>query len=200
MTGSNNPRFQLLIGWCCLMSAGLLMMTVFLAIKEQPNTNTTGKEPNQSVNSMSYSASLKGSPPLFKDYIRLIKADDHKYWMCGFPCENSSIALKKNISVEITISGLYFINAQFLFTKSYTQNPENRKPLSAILLRNQVHGKTEKKLSEVKRYEEGSLSLIRMVHLTNGDSIRLDVQSHSMELTTDECHTYWEITLLSNQL
>ncbi|XP_065136148.1 lymphotoxin-alpha isoform X2 [Paramisgurnus dabryanus] len=195
MTGSNNPRFRLLIGWCCLMSAALLMMTVFVAIKKQPNTNTT-------VNCMPDRDPLKGSPPgqSFKDYIRLIKADDQKSWMCSFPCENSSLALKKNISVEITISGLYFINAQFLFTKSRTQNPENKKrEISAILLRNQVHGKGEKKLSEVKRHEEGSVSLIRMVYLKNGDSIRLDVQPHSMELTTDEYNTYWEITLLSNQ-
>lgn len=33
MTSSNNPRFRLLVGWCCLMTSALLIVTVYLAIE-----------------------------------------------------------------------------------------------------------------------------------------------------------------------
>lgn len=60
------------------------------------------------------------------------------------------------------------------------------------MLRNKGNGKSEKKLSEVTRYDEGSVSLNRMVHLMKEDSISLII-SEPMMLLTEDCDTYWEI-------
>ncbi|XP_051521718.1 uncharacterized protein LOC127422324 [Myxocyprinus asiaticus] len=204
MTGSSNPRFRLMIGWCCLMSAALIIMTVILATKtgchNEHNTNKTAnryKEHSSKENDTPLKDQMIGFLPgqSFKDYIRLISdsvGDSQKSWICSPTplCDSSSFSLN-NSSVEIKTSGLYYIHAQVGFDLSQRHNQVTKKPETITLVKN---GK--RKLSEVKRYEAGSVSMIRIVQLKEGDSIGLDIQVASMILSTEDSHTYWEILLL----
>ncbi|XP_051535721.1 uncharacterized protein LOC127430185 [Myxocyprinus asiaticus] len=209
MTSSSNPRFRLMIGWCCLMSAALIIMTAFLATKtschKELNTNKTiigYKEHSSKENDTPHADRITGSllGQSFKDYIRLIR--EERSWICShIPlCESSSLSLKDN-TVEITTSGLYYIHAQVDFRKpSQANNQVMKKPGTITLVRNdQIEGaKQLRKLSEVTRYEAGSASIIRMVQLEKGDTISLDIQESSMVLSTEDSNTYWEIILLSH--
>ncbi|XP_057207695.1 lymphotoxin-alpha [Triplophysa rosa] len=193
MTGSNHPRFRLLIGWCCLMSAAILIMTAFLAItKKELNTCSEAVTPHNDKQ--------KGFPPgQSVSYIRLIW-DDQKSWICSSPCENSSLSLESD-ALKIKVNGLYYINAQVSFTntdKSKANQSKQEGKETVTLLRNKRDGKSKKKLTEVIRYEEGSVSINRMVYLTAGDSISLIIPQ-SMTLLKNEWETYWEIFSLSNQ-
>ncbi|XP_051963758.1 uncharacterized protein LOC127630292 [Xyrauchen texanus] len=203
MTDSSNPRFRLMIGWCCLMSAALIIMTVILATKtschNEHNTKKTAnryKEHSSKENDTPLKGQMIGFQPghSFKDYIRLISGDIQKSWICSPTplCESSSLSLKNN-SVEIKTSGFYYIHAQVGFELNQQHNQMRKKPETITLVKN---GKI--KLSEVKRYEAGSVSMIRMVQLKKGDSIKLEIQNLyiSMILSTEDSHTYWEIILL----
>ncbi|KAI7801144.1 lymphotoxin alpha [Triplophysa rosa] len=142
----------------------------------------------------------KGFPPgQSVSYIRLIW-DDQKSWICSSPCENSSLSLESD-ALKIKVNGLYYINAQVSFTntdKSKANQSKQEGKETVTLLRNKRDGKSKKKLTEVIRYEEGSVSINRMVYLTAGDSISLIIPQ-SMTLLKNEWETYWEIFSLSNQ-
>ncbi|XP_051965918.1 uncharacterized protein LOC127631704 [Xyrauchen texanus] len=208
MTSSSNPRFRLMIGWCCLMSAALIIMTAFLATKtgcnKELNTNKTTigyKEHSKKDNDNPHADKIIDSSHglSIKDYIRLIR--DKKSWICShIPlCESSSSSLKNN-TVEITTGGLFYIHAQVEFRKaSNSINQEIKNPGTIILVRNERKdgAKRLRKLSEVTRYEAGSVSIIRMVQLDEGDTISLYIEESSMVLLTEDSNTYWEILLLS---
>ncbi|XP_056330298.1 lymphotoxin-alpha [Danio aesculapii] len=200
MTGQSNPRFRLLIGWCCLMSSALLTMTVYLATSsiKQSETNTTTSGHLNSAGLQEKRVQNSELPALdVYDYIRLLK-DKEKIWICTQPCESKTLKLN-NSSVEIAKSGLYHIHAQVSFKRQEkTQETKKTSQKNTInLIKNKGLG-AQKKLSEVISFEPGTLRLIRLVKLKEGDSISLDI-TQSMSILEDEYHTYWEIILLNEK-
>ncbi|NP_001019992.1 lymphotoxin-alpha isoform X1 [Danio rerio] len=201
MTGQSNPRFRLLIGWCCLMSSALLMMTVYLATSsnKQSETNTTTSEHHSSAGPQEKRVQFSELQALnVIDYIRLLK-DKKKIWICTQPCKSKRLKLN-NSSVEIASTGLYHIHAQVGFKRhESTQETKKTPQKNTINLIKNKGLSAQKKLSEVISFEPGTLRLIRLVKLKEGDSISLDInyQNQSMSLLEDEYHTYWEIILLN---
>ncbi|KAK9962431.1 hypothetical protein ABG768_007800 [Culter alburnus] len=184
MTSSNNPRFRLLVGWCCLMTSALLIVTVYLAIENFENIYVA----------------LSGSPygPSFNDYIHLIR-DLEKNWICSDSRQRSFLSLN-NGTVNITTSGLYYIHAQVTFQKpSHQTTPKTKNEANVYLLKNSGPGTQARKLSEVIGYEPGSLTMIRMVRLTEGESISLNIEPGSLVLSSNDYHTYWEILLYNKE-
>ncbi|XP_056126756.1 lymphotoxin-alpha [Rhinichthys klamathensis goyatoka] len=194
MTGSNNPRFRLLVGWCCLMSSALLIMTVYLgtSLHKKSETNKTGNEESNSTETITKPGQLIGSHYglSFNDYISLIR-DKNETWICSDSCESRSLSLNNN-TVEIKTSGFYYIHAQVIFDKAIHQT---KKQARVILLKNRGPATQVRKLSEGIRFEPGTLTMIRLVMLTKGESISLDIQPESLRLSIEACHTYWEILL-----
>uniref|UniRef100_A0A8C1KUI9 Lymphotoxin alpha (TNF superfamily, member 1) n=1 Tax=Cyprinus carpio TaxID=7962 RepID=A0A8C1KUI9_CYPCA len=174
MTSSSHPWFRLLIGWCCLMSSALLIMTVYLA--------------NFETNLVALSDFWHG--PSFSDYIRLIR-DKEKTWICSKPCESSFVSLE-NSTVVVTVSGLYYFHAQVYF-KQITQT--NEMP-TVTLIKNKGPGTELRKLSEVKRNGPGSLTMICLVKLNKGDSISLNI-NHINGLSGEDYDTFLEIILFN---
>ncbi|XP_067220495.1 lymphotoxin-alpha [Chanodichthys erythropterus] len=199
MTSSNNPRFRLLVGWCCLMTSALLIVTVYLAIEHLQKTHdTTGNKSNSTENSKT--DQQIGSPydPSFNDYIHLIR-DLKKNWICSDSRQRSFLSLN-NGTVNITTSGLYYIHAQVTFQKpSHQSTPKTKNEANFYLLKNSGPGTQARKLSEVIGYEPGSLTMIRMVRLTEGESISLNIEPGSLVLSSNDYHTYWEILLYNKE-
>lgn len=63
------------------------------------------------------------------------------------------------------------------------------------MIKNKGPATQVRKLSEIIGFEPGTLTMIRLVKLTNGESISLNIQPESLRLSTEACHTYWEIWL-----
>uniref|UniRef100_A0A8C1IV25 Uncharacterized LOC109090918 n=2 Tax=Cyprinus carpio TaxID=7962 RepID=A0A8C1IV25_CYPCA len=184
MTSASHPRFRLLIGWCCLMSSALLIMTVYLAIrtKWEKKSETSDKETNSTAISGNTDQRI-GLPPglSINDYIHLIR-DSKEIWICH-PCTSSSFT-PKNSTVEITVSGLYFFHAQVTFL-----NPNKA---SVTLLKNKGPGTQKRILSKVKHDRSGTATMIRLVELKKGDSISLEIEPTN-SISRLDSDTYWEI-------
>jgi len=122
-------------------------------------------------------------------------SDKNETWICD-SCDSSSLSLNNN-TVEIKTSGFYYIHAQVIFDKRSSSTSQPKKQQArVILLKNKGPATQVRKLSEVIRFEPGTLTMIRLVMLTKGESIRLDVQPESLHLSIEACHTYWEILYL----
>ncbi len=98
-------------------------------------------------------------------------------------CHSCSLLLHDN-SILCKTDGLFFIYAQVTFSK----HPKKNLTKSVILKRNAVLGKTVKKLVEgtFPHTTEGSVWVAKIVSLTNGDSISLDITD---DFLTDS--TFW---------
>ncbi|XP_067306457.1 lymphotoxin-alpha isoform X1 [Pseudorasbora parva] len=199
MNSSNNPRFRLLVGWCCLMTSALLILSVYVgtrpqnkskSITEKDKTNLTA---NQQINTKPDQLIGSQYGPSFNDYIRLIR-DNEKTWIHDSK-ESSSLSLN-NGTVEIKTDGLYHIHAQVIFNGG---NRQTKNPATVVLVKNKRTNRQDRKLSEVMRFEPGTLTMIRLVDLAKGDSISLNIKPESLRLSNEACHTYWEI-LLYNKL
>lgn len=116
-------------------------------------------------------------------------SDDKEIWIC-YPCKNSSFS-PKNSTVEIEVGGLYYFHAQVTF-----QLVNN--PATVTLRKNKSPGTQDRTLSRVKHYGQGTATMIRLVELTKGDSISLEIDPiHSISRQAYE--TYWEIIFLNNK-
>lgn len=123
-------------------------------------------------------------------------SDDQNSWICSHPCQNSSLSLK-NGTIEIKVSGYYYINAQVYYIQLTNKSQADPcKRGTVTLLRNEGNGKLKRKLSEAARYEVGSVSINRIVHLKKNDSISLKIDKKCMMLSTEDWDTYWEIISL----
>uniref|UniRef100_A0A9J8AT32 Lymphotoxin alpha (TNF superfamily, member 1) n=1 Tax=Cyprinus carpio carpio TaxID=630221 RepID=A0A9J8AT32_CYPCA len=189
MTSSSHPWFRLLIGWCCLMSSALLIMTVYLANLHKTSSKT-GEEQSKDINRKTEQQIDFWHGPSFSDYIRLIR-DKEKTWICSKPCESSFVSLE-NSTVVVTVSGLYYFHAQVYF-KQITQT--NEMP-TVTLIKNKGPGTELRKLSEVKRNGPGSLTMICLVKLNKGDSISLNI-NHINGLSGEDYDTFLEIILFN---
>uniref|UniRef100_A0A672KZL4 Lymphotoxin alpha (TNF superfamily, member 1) n=1 Tax=Sinocyclocheilus grahami TaxID=75366 RepID=A0A672KZL4_SINGR len=182
MTSASHPRFRLLIGWCCLMSSALLIITVYLAEtrwREKSQTSTTGKE---ETNSTGFDTNGKTDQ----------RIDSKEIWICH-PCKSSSFSLK-NSTVEITVSGLYYFHAQVTF-----QNVNKMSDLATVTLHKyKGPGTQERILSKVKHYGPGTATMICLVELKNGDSISLEIDPIN-NISRQDSDTYWEIIFLNNK-
>ncbi|XDV32027.1 hypothetical protein PO909_002931 [Leuciscus waleckii] len=117
--------------------------------------------------------------------------DNYETWICSDPCESSSLLLNNN-TVQIKTSGIYYIHAQVIFDK--VKHP-TKKQARVVLLKNKGPATQVRILSEVFRFEPGTLTMIRLVKLTKGESISLNIHPESLRLSTEAWHTYWEILL-----
>ncbi|KAF4104310.1 hypothetical protein G5714_015297 [Onychostoma macrolepis] len=120
MTSANHPRFRLLIGWCCLMSSVLLIITVYLIYNKgiPPKTGQNAKSEKSTAGNEVPNSSGHPSGSFSNDYMHLIR-DPTEIWICH-PCKNTSFS-QKNSTVEITISGLYYFHAQVTFSHDNIQ-------------------------------------------------------------------------------
>uniref|UniRef100_A0A671MX08 Lymphotoxin alpha (TNF superfamily, member 1) n=1 Tax=Sinocyclocheilus anshuiensis TaxID=1608454 RepID=A0A671MX08_9TELE len=181
MTSASHPRFRLLIGWCCLMTSALLIITVYLAgtrWREKSQTSTTGsEETNSTERTLIFPFS---------------SSDSKEIWICH-PCKSSSFSLK-NSTVEITVSGLYYFHAQVTF-----QNVNKMSDLATVTLHKyKGPGTQERILSKVKHYGPGTATMICLVELKNGDSISLEIDPIN-NISRQDSDTYWEIIFLNNK-
>ncbi|XP_058601210.1 lymphotoxin-alpha [Onychostoma macrolepis] len=198
MTSANHPRFRLLIGWCCLMSSVLLIITVYLIYNKgiPPKTGQNAKsEKSTAGNEVPNSSAIDdkttqqiGHPSgsFSNDYMHLIR-DPTEIWICH-PCKNTSFS-QKNSTVEITISGLYYFHAQVTFSHDNIQG-------TVILRKNKGPGIKNRILSRVKQY--GTATMIHLVELKEGDSISLEIDPIN-SISEQDYDTYWEIIFFNNK-
>ncbi|XP_059389784.1 uncharacterized protein LOC132123226 [Carassius carassius] len=193
MTGSSHPWFRLLIGWCCLLSSALLIVTVYLANLHKKSDVTGNKESNTTENNGKTEQRIDFvHGPSVIDYIRLIR-DKEKPWLCPKPCESNFVSLESS-TVIVRVSGLYYFHAQVYFK----QIPQTNEVPTVTLIKNKGNGTEFRKLSEVKGNGPGSLTMIRLVKLYEGESISLNI-NHINGLSGDDYDTYWEIILFNNK-
>ncbi|XP_073674468.1 lymphotoxin-alpha [Garra rufa] len=172
MTSSSHPRFRLLIGWCCIMTSALLMLTVYVSISSRKQVKPG---------------------PIFSDYIRLIR-DDKEPWIYNNKKMNTSKSFSlKNGTIELKISGLYQFHVQVHF-----KNIVEKQLATVTLLRNEGRGIQKRRLSEVKRNGPGSLTMIYLDELERSMSISLDIDPID-SLSREYFDTYWEIILFNNE-
>ncbi|XP_059371062.1 lymphotoxin-alpha [Carassius carassius] len=187
MTSGSHPRFRLLIGWCCLMSSALLMITVYIFIRtessERSGESTTGN--STAIYGNTYQQIGLSPGPSSNDYIHLIR-DDKEIWICH-PCTSSTLSLK-NGSVEITVSGLYNIYAQVTF--------QSNQKCTVALRKNGSDYKKERILSKVKHSGAGTVTMMRLVELQERDSISLEIDPIN-GISREHSDTYWEIMFLT---
>lgn len=98
-------------------------------------------------------------------------------------CQSCTLVLQGN-SILCKKDSLYFIYAQVTFSK----HPKKNQTKSVILKRNPAHGKSVKKLVEgtFPHTTEGSVWVAKIVSLTEGDSVSLDITD---DFLTD--NTFW---------
>ncbi|XP_050985790.1 lymphotoxin-alpha isoform X2 [Labeo rohita] len=178
MTGSNHTRFRLLIGWCCMMSSALL-------------SGSPGKSNSPASSGKTDKQIDTWRDQSFNDYIHLIR-DREKTWICSEPCTNSSLSLK-NATVELTVSGLYYIYAQVYF-----KSTDHKQLANVTLLRKEGPGIQEKRLSVVRRNGPGSLTMSCLIQVVDKISISLNIEPITF-LSGEYYDTYWDIILLKNK-
>ncbi|XP_052471837.1 uncharacterized protein LOC128028608 [Carassius gibelio] len=193
MTSSSHPWFRLLIGWCCLLSSALLIVTVYLANLHKKSDVTGNKESNTTENNGKTEQRIDFvHDPSVIDYIRLIR-DKEKHWICPQPCESNLVSLE-NSTVIVRDSGLYYFHVQVYFQ----QIPQTNQVPTVTLIKNGSNVTNPRRLSEVKGNGPGSLTMIHLVKLCKGESISLNINQIN-DISGNDYDTYWEIILFNNK-
>lgn len=122
-------------------------------------------------------------------------SDRNEIWICE-SCKNGSLSLNNN-TVKIATSGFYYIHAQATFTAGRPTLQEQTKKPKVTLIRNKGPATQVRILSEVTCSGPGTLTMIRLFQLTEGESISLNIEPESLLLSIEAHHTYWEILLIN---
>ncbi|XP_034554276.1 uncharacterized protein LOC117823262 [Notolabrus celidotus] len=167
-----SQKYVLLQVWCGLLTVALVVMAALL----------TSVKPKSSEGDMASQGSdyvtPAGSSPSF---IQLIKSQDSRSWTAEHECESCSLDLR-NDSIHCRQTSLYFLYAQVTFSR----HPKNNKTKSVIVKRNASFGMSRKKLVEgtFPITTQGSVWVAKIVSLTEGDSISLDITDDFLTETT----------------
>ncbi|XP_062873050.1 lymphotoxin-alpha [Trichomycterus rosablanca] len=199
----HNPghlRFQIMVGWCCLLSLAIVIMTVVIAT----GTNSQNKKEIVGMAGLTgapLGPDLRKGPSLGQsavNHIHLVLGPNEKSWepsqLCY--CENTSLHLQNNI-VQITAGGFYYTFAQVTFTEN-TEKRNSEEGTVTLIANENVLGKRPRTLSEVEN-GHGTVSISTVIKLESGDSVRLNVSSRSLVLLKEDSKTYWGLYLLDNQ-
>uniref|UniRef100_A0AAR2K6B5 THD domain-containing protein n=1 Tax=Pygocentrus nattereri TaxID=42514 RepID=A0AAR2K6B5_PYGNA len=190
MYGQSHIRFNILLGWCCLLSVAVLVMAMVLA------TGINNKSPSNGMQqgSTGFINGLKClvGPP----YTNIRPEQDNETsWQQGQMCfcKNTSLLLKDN-RVKITVGGFYYIYAQVSFKQV-------DKGTVTVIANENIPNKTPRKLIEAQQHSPGTVSMSGVILLKKGDSVKLAIWSlnKSMLLLKDESQTHWGLFLFARQ-
>ncbi|XP_023141980.2 uncharacterized protein LOC111579092 [Amphiprion ocellaris] len=175
----SSHRYLLLQVWCGLLTVSVVVMAVFLASiksKSAQDEVSTLKLDNISPTDKAFVVSLK-STETSPSYIQLMKSGKDQYWEESPGCDSCSLVLR-NDSIYCKKKSWYFIYAQVTFRKTHQSK-------SVVLKRNEVFGKSMKKLAEgTCPLEEGFVWVARIVSLTEGDSVSLEISGDILKDST----------------
>ncbi|XP_070767887.1 LOW QUALITY PROTEIN: lymphotoxin-alpha [Enoplosus armatus] len=184
----SSHKYLLLQVWCGLLTVAMVVMAALLTSIKPKSTEVSHLPQDEEITfrftftalCVIYYLTSKGSS---LSYIQLIRSPDNRSWQNSARCHSCSLDLRDG-SIYCTESSLYFIYAQVTFSK----HPMNRKAKSVILRRNATFGRSMKKLVEgtFPQTTAGSVWVGKIVSLTEGDSVSLDITD---DFLTD--NTFW---------
>ncbi|XP_017562655.1 lymphotoxin-alpha isoform X1 [Pygocentrus nattereri] len=207
MYGQSHIRFNILLGWCCLLSVAVLVMAMVLAtgINNKSPSNGMQQGSTETPDPFSYSQVIDlptGTRSPFAqtstNHIHLVSGpeqDNETSWQQGQMCfcKNTSLLLKDN-RVKITVGGFYYIYAQVSFKQV-------DKGTVTVIANENIPNKTPRKLIEAQQHSPGTVSMSGVILLKKGDSVKLAIWSlnKSMLLLKDESQTHWGLFLFARQ-
>ncbi|XP_073341857.1 lymphotoxin-alpha [Pagrus major] len=165
----SSPKYLLLQVWCGLLTVAMVGMAAFLTSIKPKSTedevSTLKPDVSPTVNTMVAPLKLTGSS---LSYIQLYK--HHDSWKASDSCDSCSLVLR-NDSIHCKKESLYLIYSQVTFSK-------DDQPKSVILIRNARPGISLKKLVQgtFPHEPEGSLWVAKIVKLSKGDSVSIDIK------------------------
>uniref|UniRef100_A0A3P8U849 THD domain-containing protein n=1 Tax=Amphiprion percula TaxID=161767 RepID=A0A3P8U849_AMPPE len=167
----SSHRYLLLQVWCGLLTVSVVVMAVFLAsIKSKSDEVSTLKL------DISPTGNFDGNF-LLDIPIQVTSSGKDQYWEESPGCDSCSLVLR-NDSIYCKKKSWYFIYAQVTFRKTHQSK-------SVVLKRNEVFGKSMKKLAEgTCPLEEGFVWVARIVSLTEGDSVSLEISGDILKDST----------------
>uniref|UniRef100_A0A3Q1ERU4 THD domain-containing protein n=1 Tax=Acanthochromis polyacanthus TaxID=80966 RepID=A0A3Q1ERU4_9TELE len=159
----SSHRYLLLQVWCALLTVSMVVMAVFVAsIKPKSDEVSTLKPANVSPTAQV----LDGNFSM-----------NDQSWEESLACDSCSLVLQDN-SIYFKKQGLYFIYAQVTFREMNESN-------FMVLKRNAVFGKSMITLAEgTCPPEKVSVLVARIVRLTEGDSVSLNISGVILKEST----------------
>ncbi|XP_044064200.1 uncharacterized protein LOC122881721 isoform X2 [Siniperca chuatsi] len=170
----SSHKYLLLQVWCGLLTVAMVVMAAVLTSIKPKSTEdevSTLKPNNITPTVNTFVAPLKSTGSSVS-YIQLIKSLNNLSWQDSSGCHSCSLVLLDD-SILCKEDSLYFIYAQVTFSK----HPKTNHTKSVILKRNATFGRRMKKLVEgtFPHTTEGSVWVAKIVSLTKGDSVSLDI-------------------------
>ncbi|XP_066516174.1 lymphotoxin-alpha [Hoplias malabaricus] len=192
MHNQRNPRFNFLVGWCCLLSVAVMVMAIVLVVG--PRKGMTNKTEETPIHEYS-----KGSQDPM-NHIQLVSRHNsgshgNISWMHSQTCfcENTSLLLQNN-AVKVTRRGFYFTYTQVTLTPKDGSKGEQVK--ITLVANKEMKGQKTRKLLEAQHQSSGTLSMSGVVHLMKGDIVHVNLESTKLIVLKDETETYWGLYLL----
>uniref|UniRef100_UPI0037E7B946 lymphotoxin-alpha n=1 Tax=Semicossyphus pulcher TaxID=241346 RepID=UPI0037E7B946 len=181
----SSHKYVVLQVWCGLLTVAMVVMAaLFTTIKPKPTEDEVYLQKSDYVTPRADTpmspSSLKGSSLA---YIQLIKSPDKHSWNEEHSCKSCSLTLRDD-SIQCSGSGFYFLYAQVTISRQHRNNQN----ISVILKRNSSFGKIMKVLVEgtFPHLTEGSVWVAKIVRLSEGDSVSLDITADVLK-----DHTFW---------
>nr|XP_020500129.2 uncharacterized protein LOC109992006 [Labrus bergylta] len=168
----SSHKYLLLQVWCGLLTVAMVVMAaLFTSVKPKSAEGGVSSQKSEYVTPTGCSHS----------YIQLIKYGGS--WQAEHSCESCSLELREN-SIHCSQTSLYFLYAQVTFSR----HPKTSLTKTVILKRNASSYISKKILVEgtFRNTTEGSVWVGKIVSLTKGDSISLDITD---DFLTDS--TFW---------
>uniref|UniRef100_A0A8B9HB90 THD domain-containing protein n=1 Tax=Astyanax mexicanus TaxID=7994 RepID=A0A8B9HB90_ASTMX len=197
MPGQSHIRFNLMMGWCSLLTISVVIMAIILATTIK-NQDSTSKKTNRSTEVSS------SNPTVFRkqtgshsdqpsaNHIHLVSEPTTQTWMASESCfcQNTSLILQDS-TVTIKVGGFYQTYVQVTFPEQKTEAG------SVTLIANENRdGKTPRKLSEVQYNKDTkTITMSTVIHLESGETVKLDFPK-SIVFSHEESDTYWGLYLL----
>ncbi|XP_070823063.1 lymphotoxin-alpha [Chaetodon trifascialis] len=168
-------KYLLLQVWCGLLTVAMVVMAALV-------TSIKPKSTEDGVATLKSDVSPTGSSP---SYIELVRSIGKDSWETSNGCEVCSLVVRDN-TIYFKKESVYFIYAQVTFSKHNKENQTNY----VMLKKNPSFGKSTKKLIEgtFPHTTERSVWVARMVKLTKGDSVSLNITG---DYQKDSARTFW---------
>ncbi|KAL7832195.1 hypothetical protein AOLI_G00297430 [Acnodon oligacanthus] len=201
MYGQSHIRFNILLGWCCLLSGAVMIMAMVLAtgIHNKSPSNELGSTEAPAPYSQERALTSTRSPfaQTSTNHIHLVSGpekDNETSWQKGQMCfcKNTSLLLEDN-RVKITVGGFYYIYVQVSFKHV-------NKGTVTVIANEKTSKKMTRKLIEAQQHSPGTVSMSGVIHLSKDDSVNLVIRFiEPMHLLKDESQTHWGLFLFARQ-
>ncbi|XP_072547843.1 lymphotoxin-alpha [Salminus brasiliensis] len=195
MNSQSHIRFNIMLGWCCLLSIAVVIMAIVLSTtishcpdREKNNRSTEPFSPTfERIQGSSFGQAST-------NHIHLVSGSDaHITWVksqsCS--CQETSLLLQ-NSTVTIQVGGFYHIYAQVTFLKK-----EVTDETVTLVANKNVKGRMVRKLSEAHHHGSGTVSMSGVIHLRRDESVTLEFESKFFSKQGTD--TYWGLFLLARQ-